>query len=103
MGLIILILLIALLLGAAGFALHFLWVLAVVLAIFWVAGWAFSGGRPKAGGAGTAGDAVPAARGARLARGFWFDAGRGRSLSDDRRTSGREDRWPTPRQTSSSC
>jgi hypothetical protein len=47
MGLIILILLIALLLGAAGFALHFLWVLAVVLAIFWVAGWAFSGGRAE--------------------------------------------------------
>ena len=47
MGLIILILLVALLLGALGFTLHFLWILAVVLAVFWVAGWAFSGGRAE--------------------------------------------------------
>jgi hypothetical protein len=44
MGLLLLILVLVLLLGAGGFALHILWVAAVIGAIFWVAGFAFRGG-----------------------------------------------------------
>jgi hypothetical protein len=44
MGLILLVLLLALLFGAFGFAIHFLWILAVVFAIVWVAGFAFRTG-----------------------------------------------------------
>ena len=45
MGLVLLVLLIALLLGGLGFAAHFLWVFAVIVAIFWLAGFAFGEGR----------------------------------------------------------
>jgi hypothetical protein len=44
MGLVLLVLLIALILGGLGFAIHWLWFLAVVFAIVWVAGFAFSSG-----------------------------------------------------------
>jgi hypothetical protein len=45
MGLVLLVLLLALLLGGAGFALHILWIAAVVVLAFWVAGFALSSGR----------------------------------------------------------
>ncbi len=44
MGLLLVVLLIALILAGAGFALHLLWLFAVVVAIFWIAGFAFRGG-----------------------------------------------------------
>lgn len=44
MGLVIVILLLALLFGGLGFAVHWLWVIAVVLAIVWLAGFAFRSG-----------------------------------------------------------
>jgi hypothetical protein len=44
MGLVLLILLLALLFGGLGFAVHWLWILAVILAIFWIAGFAFRSG-----------------------------------------------------------
>jgi Na+/H+ antiporter NhaC len=44
MGLVLLVLLIALLLGGLGFAAHFPWFLAVIVAVFWVAGFAFRSG-----------------------------------------------------------
>jgi Na+/H+ antiporter NhaC len=43
-GLVIFILLIALLLGGLGFAMHFLWIFAVIVAAFWLAGFAFRSG-----------------------------------------------------------
>jgi len=44
MGLILLVLLLALLLGGLGFAVHALWVVAVLFFIAWVAGFAFRSG-----------------------------------------------------------
>jgi hypothetical protein len=44
MGLVLLILLIALLLGGLGFAMHWLWIFAVIVAAFWLAGFAFRSG-----------------------------------------------------------
>jgi hypothetical protein len=44
MGLVLLILLLALLLGGLGFAVHFLWIFAVILAVVWLAGFAFRSG-----------------------------------------------------------
>ena len=44
MGLVLLILLLAVLFGGLGFAVHTLWVIAVILAIFWLAGFAFRSG-----------------------------------------------------------
>jgi hypothetical protein len=44
MGLVLLILILALLFGGLGFAIHWLWIFAVVLAIFWLAGFAFRSG-----------------------------------------------------------
>jgi len=44
MGLVLLILLLALLFGGLGFAVHTLWVIAVILAVVWLAGFAFRGG-----------------------------------------------------------
>lgn len=38
------ILFLAVLFGALGFILHFLWFLALIFAVFWVAGWALSRG-----------------------------------------------------------
>jgi hypothetical protein len=47
MGLVLLILLLALLLGGLGFAAHFLWVFAVIVAVFWLAGFAFRSGEGR--------------------------------------------------------
>lgn len=44
MGLLILVLLLALLFAGAGFAVHLLWILAVIFAIVWLAGFAFRSG-----------------------------------------------------------
>jgi hypothetical protein len=38
MGLILLVLLLALLFGGLGFAVHFLWIVAVILAVIWLVG-----------------------------------------------------------------
>jgi hypothetical protein len=38
MGLVIAVLILALLLGAGGFLVHFLWILAVIVAILWLLG-----------------------------------------------------------------
>ena len=43
MGLILLVLLLALLFGGLGFAVHALWVVAAVFFIAWIAGFAFHG------------------------------------------------------------
>ena len=44
MGLVLLILLLALLFGWLGFAIHALWIVAIILAVFWLAGFAFRSG-----------------------------------------------------------
>jgi hypothetical protein len=44
MGLVLLVLILALLFGGLGLAIHWLWIFAVVLAIFWLAGFAFRSG-----------------------------------------------------------
>ena len=44
MGIVVLVLLLALLFGGLGFAIHWLWILAVVFAVLWVAGFAFRSG-----------------------------------------------------------
>ncbi|MDP9116674.1 MAG: hydrophobic protein [Actinomycetota bacterium] len=44
MGVVLLVLLVALVLAGAGFALHLLWILAVVVAIAWLFGFAFRSG-----------------------------------------------------------
>ena len=44
MGLVLLILLLALLFGGLGFAVHALWIVAVIIAIVWIAGFAFRSG-----------------------------------------------------------
>jgi len=49
MGLILLVLLLALLLGGLGFAVHLLWIVAVVVFIAWLVGFAFSRGEGAAG------------------------------------------------------
>lgn len=44
MGLILLVLVLALILGGLGFAVHLLWIVAAIIFIFWLAGFAFSRG-----------------------------------------------------------
>lgn len=44
MGLILLVLLLALLFGGLGFAAHILWVVAVVIFVFWLVGFALARG-----------------------------------------------------------
>lgn len=44
MGLLLLVLLLAILFAGVGFALHFLWIIAAVILIFWLAGFAFRSG-----------------------------------------------------------
>ncbi|HEY2303649.1 MAG TPA: hypothetical protein VGH66_17235 [Acidimicrobiales bacterium] len=44
MGLILLVLLLALLFGGLGFAVHFLWIVAVILAVIWLVGFLVRGG-----------------------------------------------------------
>ena len=47
MGVVLLVLLLALLFGGLGFAIHWLWIVAVVFAIAWVAGFAFRSGEGR--------------------------------------------------------
>ena len=47
MGIVLLVLLVALMLGGLGIVAHFLWILAVVIAVFWVAGFAFRSGEHR--------------------------------------------------------
>lgn len=47
MGVVIAVLLLALLFGGLGFTYHILWVFAVVLAIAWLAGFAFRSGEGR--------------------------------------------------------
>ena len=47
MGLILAVLLLAVLFGAAGFVVHALWFLALVFLIAWVAGFAFRSGEAR--------------------------------------------------------
>jgi len=49
MGLILLVLLIALLLGGLGFAVHFLWIIAAIVFIFWLAGFGLARGEAAGG------------------------------------------------------
>ncbi|MCL6551347.1 MAG: hydrophobic protein [Acidothermus cellulolyticus] len=44
MGVILLVLLLALIFGGLGFALHWLWIIAVVFFLAWLAGFAFRSG-----------------------------------------------------------
>jgi hypothetical protein len=47
MGIIIVLLLLALIFGGLGFAMHALWIVAVVFFIAWIVGFALSRGRSK--------------------------------------------------------
>ena len=47
MGLVLVISLLALLLGGLGFAVHWLWIAAVIVAVFWLAGFAFRSGESR--------------------------------------------------------
>lgn len=49
MGIILLVLLLALLLGGLGFAAHVLWIVAVVVFVAWLVGFAFGGGELSSG------------------------------------------------------
>jgi ABC-type dipeptide/oligopeptide/nickel transport system permease subunit len=49
MGLILLVLLLALLFGAGGFALHFLWIVAVIIFIGWLLGFGLARGETSGG------------------------------------------------------
>jgi hypothetical protein len=44
MGLLLLVLLLAILFAGIGFAVHFLWIIAAVVLVFWLAGFAFRSG-----------------------------------------------------------
>jgi Na+/H+ antiporter NhaC len=43
-GLVLFVLLVALILGGLGFVAHVLWIIAVIVFIFWLAGWALERG-----------------------------------------------------------
>ncbi len=47
MGLVLLVLLLALLFGGLGFAVHFLWIIAVVLAVAWLLGFVVRSGERR--------------------------------------------------------
>jgi hypothetical protein len=47
MGLILIVLLLVLLLGSLGFALHVLWVVAVIVFVFWLIGFALGRGHAE--------------------------------------------------------
>ena len=47
MGLVLLVLILALLFGGLGFAANWLWIFAVILAVFWLAGFAFRSGESR--------------------------------------------------------
>ncbi|GAA1986237.1 hydrophobic protein [Catenulispora subtropica] len=50
MGVILLVLLLALILGGAGFAVHALWWIAVIVFVAWLVGFGMSGGAAAGGG-----------------------------------------------------
>jgi hypothetical protein len=50
MGLILLVLLLALLLGGLGFAVHVLWIVAVIVFVAWLLGFALARGESAGGG-----------------------------------------------------
>jgi multisubunit Na+/H+ antiporter MnhG subunit len=47
MGVIVVLLLLALIFGGLGFAIHALWIVAVVFLVAWIVGFAFGRGRSK--------------------------------------------------------
>ena len=49
MGIILLVLLLALLLGGLGFAVHALWIIAGIVFVAWLVGFGFSGGELSGG------------------------------------------------------
>ncbi len=49
MGLILLVLLLALILGGLGFAVHILWIVAAVVFLFWLAGFGLARGETAGG------------------------------------------------------
>lgn len=49
MGLILLVLLAALVLGGLGFAVHLLWIVAVIVFVFWLIGFALARGETSGG------------------------------------------------------
>jgi hypothetical protein len=50
MGVILLVLLLAVVLGGLGFAAHLLWVIAAIVFVAWLVGFGFSGGELSRGG-----------------------------------------------------
>jgi hypothetical protein len=46
-GLVLVVLLLALLLGGIGFAAHFIWIIAAVVLVFWLIGFAMNSGRTE--------------------------------------------------------
>lgn len=50
MGLILLVLLLALILGGLGFAVHVLWIVAAIVFLFWLAGFGLARGQAAGGG-----------------------------------------------------
>lgn len=49
MGLILLVLLLALVLGGLGFAVHLLWIVAAIVFVFWLVGFALARGETAGG------------------------------------------------------
>ena len=47
MGIILLVLLLALIFGGLGFALHWLWIIAIILLIFWLVGFGLGRGHAE--------------------------------------------------------
>lgn len=47
MGVILLVLILALIFGGLGFALHALWIIAVIFFLVWLIGWAFGAGASR--------------------------------------------------------
>ncbi|HET9071403.1 MAG TPA: hypothetical protein VFN60_05765 [Acidimicrobiales bacterium] len=50
MGIILLVLLLALLLAGVGFAVHLLWIIAAIVFLFWLIGWAIARGEAAGSG-----------------------------------------------------
>lgn len=49
MGIALLVLLLALILGGLGFAVHVLWWIAIIVFVFWLVGWAIGRGEARGG------------------------------------------------------
>lgn len=50
MGIVLLVLLLAVVLGGLGFAVHLLWVIAAIVFVFWLVGFALARGEMSGGG-----------------------------------------------------